>query len=66
MAYVHSIAEYVLNSQPLTSLNYKSPFEVDLGYVPKSPVAMLFPHNQESLSRQALDITELLATRMPR
>ncbi|CAX45699.1 retrotransposon protein (fragment), putative [Candida dubliniensis CD36] len=55
------IAEYVLNSQPSTSLDHKSPFEVDLGYVPKSPDAMLFPNNQESLSRQALDITQSLA-----
>ena len=28
------IAEFVLNSQPLTSLDHKSSSEVDLGYVP--------------------------------
>lgn len=54
-------AEFVLNALPHTSLHGLSPFEVDLGYVPKSPLRIMFPPLQSNPNREAVETAELFS-----
>ena len=53
-------AEFVLNAAPSKALGNKSPFEVDLSYIPKSPNNLLFPIEADAYNSSAIDITEEL------
>jgi putative transposase len=51
-------AEYTINSTPSMALGGASPFEVDVGYVPPSPLTMHY--SLEKGGAEADDITEVL------
>lgn len=54
------IGEYVMNSTPTSALDHKSPFEMDLSYIPRSPATILFPTHSGAQDNAAIDITEKL------
>jgi len=51
-------AEFTINSMPSVSLGGQSPFRIDLGYNPSSPISLTYSLSEEG--READDVTELL------